>query len=229
MVKIRIILMLVSAIIALNSCVTYTDLVRTQYHKISSLSEETNFEKMAGSSFNNYTIYKAKLKSDFNIQYFSSYRASYYINYYFGFYSFDVDIYSSWLGVGDSFIQMGNPFDNHYTETATGKNLHLFLLSDEIILSKEFYFEMEIENSLLSSPGIYKSRGSRQPVFLMIKNRDNQMLFSSSAGAESFLNFEVVEIKESILYGTYSGKLGSVSNDETIYYDIYDGEIWIKL
>ena len=88
---------------------------------------------------------------------------------------------------------------------------------------------MEIDDSVLSSPGIYKSDGSKMPVSLSIKNRNGQTLFESSEGTDSFLNFEVVEIKEDILYGIYSGKLGSISTAETIYYDIYDGEIWIKL
>ncbi|HEC62701.1 MAG TPA: hypothetical protein ENI27_10690 [bacterium] len=227
--KIRNFLLLVLTIITLDSCTSYTELVRTKYQKISSLRGETNYQKFGMSSFNNFTIYKANLQSDFDLKYFWSFRYYRYVNLYMGSYTIDIAIYSSLLHPGDSFIQMGNPFHNHYTETTTGINLLLYLLSEETILSKKYYFEMEIDDSVLSSPGIYKSDGSKMPVSLSIKNRNGQTLFTSSEGTDSFLNFEVVEIEEDILYGIYSGKLGSISTAETIYYDIYDGEIWIKL
>jgi hypothetical protein len=184
---------------------------------------------MARSSFGGFTIYRANPASDFDLIYFRSFR--YYYSYYYALVShtIDVDIYSSLLFPGDSFIQGGNPFAEHYEKTETGIRLLLYLISNDTVLTKKYYFEMDLENSVLSSPGKYRSEGSWMPVSLAIRNREGQVLFSSSEGADSFLDFEVVEIKDNILYGVYSGKLGSVSNRRTIYYDIYDGEIWIRL
>ena len=88
---------------------------------------------------------------------------------------------------------------------------------------------MEIDNSVLSSPGSYKTYGSKGPVSLLMKNRKGQVLFSSSVGAESYLDFQVVEKKGHVVYGIYSGKIGSLQNKKAIYYHIYDGELWIKL
>lgn len=227
--KVKTVFSLVLIAAMLTGCTTYTDLVRTRYRKIASLSEQNNYEKLADSSFNSYTIYRAHLESDFALQYFWSYRYHYYYSYGFTSYSYDVDIYSSLLFPGESLIQMGNPFADHFSENDSGSTIRLYLLSRQTFLSKRYYLELRIDGSVELSPGVYRARGSGTPVSLVLRDRAGRSLFASTEGHDAFLDIEVVEIRNNILYATYSGKLGSTRGERSAYYDIYNGEIWIKL
>ena len=107
--------------------------------------------------------------------------------------------------------------------------MRLYLLSKQTVLSKRYYLELQIDEAIELSPGVFKARGSGAPVSLALMDRTGRPLFASTKGKEAFLDIEVVEIRNNILYATYAGKLGSAWGGQNAYYDISDGEIWIKL